>query len=104
VRGFTHLVRHAEAGKALMVTPPSLPQHFAPNTATARRVIKVALEDGRAWLDPLECAGAAECLFNPNCAYQIGARSTEAEATAAPLLAAECHRGQNFVARHHSQV
>ena len=88
VRGFTHLVRHGEAAKALMETPPSLPQHFAPDVAAARRVVKAALEEGRAWLDPIECAellGAYAILIIPT---KVARNPGEAEALAAPLLAA----------------
>src|SRR5215510_6728592 len=54
IAGFMHLVRYREAIDTLMATPPSLPQDFAPDVATARLVIENALHDGRSWLDPLE--------------------------------------------------
>jgi acetyltransferase len=56
VRGFMHLVRYAEARDALMETPPSLPEHFAPDAGLARRIVDEALADGRGWLDPIEVA------------------------------------------------
>src|SRR5262249_18612604 len=60
VRGFMHLVRYREAIDALLATPPSLPEHFAPDVAAARRIIERALnergkgDDDRVWLDPIE--------------------------------------------------
>ena len=42
VRGFMHLVHHSEAATALMEAPPSLPETFAPDTSTARRVVMAA--------------------------------------------------------------
>ena len=56
VSGFMHLVRYAEARDALMETPPSLPEHFAPDIAAARSAIEEALHDRRRWLDPIEAA------------------------------------------------
>jgi len=55
-RGFMHLVRYREALEALMETPPSLPQDFAPDIDAARRAVTQALSDGRSWLDPVEAA------------------------------------------------
>ena len=40
VRGFVHLIRYSEARDALMETPPSLPGHFAPDVAAARKAIE----------------------------------------------------------------
>jgi acetyltransferase len=54
VAGYGHLVRHREALDMLMQTPPSLPEDFVPDTATARRVVAGVLEAGRSWLDPVE--------------------------------------------------
>jgi acetyltransferase len=51
-----HLVRYVQARDALMETPPSLPEDFAPDVAAARRPIEKALRDGRRWLDPLAAA------------------------------------------------
>jgi acetyltransferase len=54
VGGFTHLVRYQESRELLMATPPSLPQDFAPDAATARQIIAAALRERRTWLDPIE--------------------------------------------------
>ena len=54
VRGFTYLVRHREAQDALMETPPSLPEDFAPDVAAAQAVIAEAVAQGQEWLGPLQ--------------------------------------------------
>jgi acetyltransferase len=54
VAGFSHLGRHREALDMLMETPPSLPEDFVPDTATACRVVAGVLAAGRSWLDPVE--------------------------------------------------
>src|ERR1700730_6608320 len=52
----------SEARDALMETPPSLPEHFAPDLETARRVIDGAIGDRRGWLDPLEVIVRRLCV------------------------------------------
>jgi acetyltransferase len=88
VRGFTHLVRHGEAINSLMETPPSLPEQFVPDIAAARRVVKGAREEGRAWLDPLECVELLRAYAIPNVPTILARSPAEAEAAAAPLLSA----------------
>ena len=39
VQGFMHLVRYREAQEIFMKTPDSLPQDFAPDVVTARRIV-----------------------------------------------------------------
>ena len=53
VRGFMYLVRHREAQAALRETPPSLPEDFVVDTATAQAVVERALAAGQQWLDPV---------------------------------------------------
>lgn len=74
VRGFMHLVRHDEAIKSLMDTPPSLPRDFVPDRAEASRIVHEAMADGRRWLDPIE----VDRLFH---AYAIPIVPTVAAAT-----------------------
>ena len=54
VRGFMYLVRHREVVEALAQVPPAMPNEFAPNIDSARRIVAAALADGRCWLDPIE--------------------------------------------------
>jgi acetyltransferase len=84
VLAFMHLVRHRESQRALMETPASAPEQFAPDHAAARAVIERALTDGRAWLSEPE---AKEVLA----AYRIpvAATRTVADAEEAPTAAEE---------------
>ena len=49
-RGVMHLVRHRQSQEALLETPPSEPEEFAPDLEAARRGIAAALGSGREWL------------------------------------------------------
>ena len=86
VRGFMHLVRHGEAVKILMETPPSLPEHFAPDREAARAVVERAVEDGRGWLDPIEAAQLLAAYAIPMVPTILAATPEEAEVAAAPLF------------------
>jgi len=54
VRGFMYLVRHREVVESLAQVPPAMPSSFVPDVETARRIVSIALADGRTWLDPVE--------------------------------------------------
>lgn len=95
ISGFMHLVRYKQAIEALMATPPSLPQDFAPDAAAARLIIDGALSEGRGWLDPIEVSRLFAAYAIP-ITPAILARDADAAATAAgPFLAA----GQSVVAK-----
>lgn len=87
VRGFMHLVHYREATDALMETPPSLPSNFAPDAATARKIVAKALYDGRSWLDPIEVTGVLSAYDIPIAAVKFAADADAAADVAAPLLA-----------------
>ena len=93
VGGFMHLVRYREAIDALMATPPSLPQDFAPDVATAKRVIDKALSEGRAWLDPVEITQLFDAYALPVTPARLAPDPDAAVAAASPFLAA----GQSVV-------
>jgi acetyltransferase len=86
VRGFMHLVRHGQAARILMETPPSLPRHFSPDREAARAVVARALADGRTWLDPIEAAALLAAYAIPMVPTLLAATPEEAEAKAAPLF------------------
>ncbi|NIR29968.1 MAG: bifunctional acetate--CoA ligase family protein/GNAT family N-acetyltransferase [Gammaproteobacteria bacterium] len=50
VRAFMYLVNYRRSQEALMETPPSVPEEFAPDTARAREAIRTALDEERSWL------------------------------------------------------
>src|SRR5262245_58950310 len=84
VRGFMQLVRHGEAVRILMETPPSLPKHFAPDPVAGRAVVARALADGRNWLDPIEATQLLAAYAIPMVPTLLAATPEEAEAVAAP--------------------
>jgi acetyltransferase len=98
VRGFMYLVRHQEAQRALMETPPSLPQAFVVDDAAARAVVDAALAAGREWLGPAEIA-ALFAAYGIAIPPAVVAADADAAATAAgPLLDA----GGTVVVKVHS--
>jgi acetyltransferase len=86
VRGFMHLVRHGEAIRALMETPPSLPEHFSPDVAGARRIVATVIGDGRKWLDPFEIIELFNAYAIPIVPAMRGASPEDAAAMSAQLL------------------
>jgi acetyltransferase len=88
IGGFMHLVRYRQAIDALMQTPPSLPQDFAPDVATARALVENALREGRGWLDPIEIAKLFDCYALPNTPVTLAPDADAALAAAAPHLKA----------------
>ncbi len=88
IQGFMHLVRHDQAIRTLMETPPSLPQHFAPDVATARKVVEAVIAEGRRWLDPLEIARLFQAYAIPIVPAMLARDGEEAAAAAEPFLAA----------------
>jgi len=87
VRGFMHLVRYREAQDALRATPPSLPENFTRQEATAREVVERALADGLSWLDPLEISRVFAAYAIPIAPIALARDPDEAAAAAIPLLA-----------------
>lgn len=90
VRGFAHLVRYQDSIRSLMETPPSLPEHFTPDDQAARNVVRNALAEGRAWLNPLEVAQVLEAYDIP-CLPAILAPDADAAGKAAASFLAQGH-------------
>jgi acetyltransferase len=86
IGGFMHLVRYRQAIDALMTTPPSLPQDFAPDVARARAIVENALREGRNWLDPIEIADLFACYALPITPAKLAPDADAAVAAAAPFL------------------
>ncbi|MGB3272246.1 MAG: bifunctional acetate--CoA ligase family protein/GNAT family N-acetyltransferase [Xanthobacteraceae bacterium] len=87
VHGFMHLVRYRDGQNALMETPPSLPQDFAPDVEAARRIVQAAADSGRVWLDPIEITGLMAAYAIPIATATLARTPDEAVAAARPLLA-----------------
>ena len=88
VRGFMHLVRYAQVHDNLMETPPSLPEHFVPDVAAARRAIEQTLREGRCWLDPIAANQVLTAYAIPTVPAMLAQDATQAGAAAKPFLAA----------------
>ena len=86
VRGFMHLVRHREATTALMEVPPSLPESFAPDISTARRIVTTAISEKRGWLKPLELVDLFKAYAIPIVPAVFAPTPEQAERACAPLL------------------
>jgi acetyltransferase len=71
-----------------METPPSIPGEFAPDAASARRVVDKCLADGRSRLDPLEMAELLRAYAIEAVPTTLARDEAEAEAAAAPYLGA----------------
>lgn len=54
IRGFLNMVQHRRNQELLMETPPSLPEHFDPDTYAARQIVNKALEQQRQMLTETE--------------------------------------------------
>jgi acetyltransferase len=65
VRAFMNLVKHREATEALMATPPDVSSLFRPDVKAARKIVTQALNEGRAWLDPIEIGALFEAYSIP---------------------------------------
>jgi acetyltransferase len=88
IQGFMHLVRHDQAIRTLMETPPSLPQQFAPDVATARGIVATAIAEGRRWLDPLEVVRLFQAYAIPIVPVVLARDGEGAAAAAEPFLSA----------------
>ena len=54
VHAFMQMVDYRRNQAALLETPPSLPEDFTPDLASARAIVATALAAGRAWLSEVE--------------------------------------------------
>ena len=87
VRGFMHLVHWRQARDALMATPPSLPETFAPDVAGARAIIAGALARGAQWLDPVEASDLLAAYGIPVAPVKLATDPREAAAIAEKIIA-----------------
>ncbi len=87
VGGFMHLVHYRESRELLMVTPPNLPQDFAPDITAARPVVEAVLRDQRGWLDPVELTRVLSAYGIPITPAALARDADEAAAAAKPYLA-----------------
>ncbi|QJE74385.1 bifunctional acetate--CoA ligase family protein/GNAT family N-acetyltransferase [Aerophototrophica crusticola] len=85
VRAFMHLVRYRKNQELLMETPPSVPEQFDVDMASARAMVDEALREGRAWLTEFEAKEVLRAYGIP-CVRTVVANSpAEAERAAKRL-------------------
>jgi acetyltransferase len=85
VRGFLHRVAHTRAQAQLMETPPSLPEHVAPDVAAAQAVLAAARADGRDMLTEPEAKAVLAAYGIPTVPTRVAATPGDAAAAAAAL-------------------
>jgi len=85
VRAFMYLVNYRRNQEALMQTPPSVPEEFAPDTAAAGRVIAQALAENRPWLMEHEAKALLGAYGIPVVPTRLARTADEAAAQAAQL-------------------
>jgi acetyltransferase len=85
VTAFMHLVRYRESQRALMETPPSVPEEFTPDRAAARAVVDRALAGGRQWLTEPEAKAVLAAYGIPVAATRTVSGAEEAVAAAAAI-------------------
>ena len=81
VRSVMHLVRYRRSQEALLETPPSVPEEFAPDLEVVRQVIAAALDLGREWLTEPEAKSVLA-------AYRIPVAETRVAPTVEDAVAA----------------
>jgi acetyltransferase len=85
VRAVMHLVRYRRNQELLLETPPSVPGHFTPDTAAARRVVEAVLAEGRAWLTEPEASAVLAAYGIPIVRTRRAATPEEAAAIATEI-------------------
>ncbi len=85
VRAIMHQVRYRQHQDLLLETPPSVPGHFTPDTAGARKVIEAVLAEGRSWLTGPEANQVLTAYGIPVVETRPAANPEEAAAVAAEL-------------------
>jgi acetyltransferase len=85
VLAFMHLVRYRDSQRALMETPPSVPEDFVPDAHAARAVIDSALGGGREWLSEPEAKRLLAAYDIPVAETRTVADAYEAASAAAAI-------------------
>jgi acetyltransferase len=85
VRAFIDMLKYRRNQEALTQTPASVPEDFEPDTATARRIIDHALNEGREWLGEPEAKAVLEAYRIPVVATRVASDPRAAAAAAAAI-------------------
>jgi acetyltransferase len=85
IRAFTHVVEYRLRQRALLQTPPAMPDDFKPDRDQARRLIATALHAGRRWLTEPEAKALLAAYGVPVVMTRIASSPEQAAAIAAEL-------------------
>lgn len=88
ISGFGHIVNYSRAQAALLDTPPSFAEGYAPDVARARKAIAAALAQKRRWLDPIEVNELLAAYEIPATPTVLATDAKAAVVAARPFLAA----------------
>lgn len=82
VTAFLHLVHYREVQAEVLETPPSLPEHFAPDAASGRQVLDAAVKAASPWLSGAQCAALLRAYQVPMVDERLAKSPDEAAAIA----------------------
>ncbi|WP_435105424.1 bifunctional acetate--CoA ligase family protein/GNAT family N-acetyltransferase [Arhodomonas sp. AD133] len=85
VRAFMHVVEFHRNQRALLETPPSVPEAFTPDTERARSIIAQVRDDGREWLSEAEAKDVLDAYGVPVVPTRIAADEDDARRLAATM-------------------
>ncbi|MDP2618992.1 MAG: bifunctional acetate--CoA ligase family protein/GNAT family N-acetyltransferase [Hyphomicrobiales bacterium] len=77
VRAFSYLVRYRHNQIALLETPSSIPEAFAPDTEKARAIVAEALEQGREMLNEVEAKEVLAAYAIPTTRQEVARTAKE---------------------------
>ncbi|RXF73188.1 bifunctional acetate--CoA ligase family protein/GNAT family N-acetyltransferase [Hansschlegelia zhihuaiae] len=86
IAAFDYLTRHRRAQAALHATPTAAPFDQRPYVEAIQRMIRSALAEGRAWLDPVEAASLLKAFRIPMVESVEASTAGEAAVAARQLL------------------
>lgn len=85
VRGFMHMANYHRNQELLMEVPPSEPEEFVPDTATAQAVFDKVLKEGRSWLNEPEAKEVLSAYSIPVSRTRIAKTPAQAAQIAAEI-------------------
>lgn len=88
IRGITQLMEVRKRRDALLEAAHGNPASIIPDHARAARAVNAALDDGRAWLTPIEVSDLLEAYGIAATPVHLAADPAQAAAVAAPIIAA----------------
>jgi acetyltransferase len=104
IRGFMQRVHYHCNQRLLLETPPSRPEGFAPDAASAERTIAAALAQGRGWLEPDEVAAVLGAYGIPLVATRVVRNPAEAAEAAREIATPVALKVRSRDIQHKSDI